>query len=339
MSWPIQRRHLRRPPPACQTGSASIEFSLIAIPILLAGLGSIEIARWLFIKQAISLALLEAARAGATQHASPHAIASAFEKALAPLFPPTARQSSAQRVQSGLIGRETEIGLPGWQIEIIEPSAKTFRDFSDPTLPISRQTGLAAINNHYQMEQDRALRAKGRPNGLGPESGHTIYQANTLVLKATYLQTPLVPGVKGLIRALSRQTDGYASQAMARGGYLPITQKIAVTMQSHPVQWPTLTNRKVIPPASRPAALLPYRDTACHGLWCLRSPGAGAIDTDTRPVPGLDQAAPAGQDPQGTAGNSSGSGNPVDQPPANLPAQPPSAGLEPPTDDILCPIA
>src|SRR3546814_2801513 len=54
-----------------QAGASLIEFSVVAVPILLLGLGSVDIASWFFTRQAVSLALLEAGRAGIVSHAHP----------------------------------------------------------------------------------------------------------------------------------------------------------------------------------------------------------------------------------------------------------------------------
>ncbi|MEO9122115.1 MAG: hypothetical protein ABI228_03845, partial [Burkholderiaceae bacterium] len=81
----------------------------------------------------------------------------------------------------------------------------------------------------------------------------------------------LLPGMKGLMRALSARTDSYASQSMARGGYLPITQKATLTMQSDPLDWPSPPGRKVIKEQASPIAFVPYSVEACRGIWCLEA--------------------------------------------------------------------
>lgn len=253
------------------SGSSLIEFSIAAIPILLVGLGGIEAAQWFYLKQAVSLALVQAGRAGITEHANPKVIEAAFERALLPLYPPTAERTSEQRMQAKFEQHSARTGLPPWQIEIIGPSTQAFQDFSDKQSSKGRQTGLAAINNSYQAEQDKRYRANGWADGLGPRSGLSIYQANTLVLRVTYLHEPLLPGMKGLMRALSTGADSYASQGMARGGYLPITQKATLAMQSDPLDWPSLPGRKVIKAQAIPIAFVPYPAEACRGIWCLES--------------------------------------------------------------------
>src|SRR5690606_29344445 len=99
------------------------------------------------------------------------------------------------------------------------------------------------IDNNYQAEQHERHQAQGRPSGLGPVSGITIFDANSLVLRLTYMHEPLVPGMRPLMGLLSAGAQGYARAALA-GGYLPMRQTLRLTMQSHPVAWPN-TNAKV----------------------------------------------------------------------------------------------
>lgn len=283
-----------------QTGSSLIEFSIVAIPLLLVGLGSIEIAQWFFVKQAVSLALTEAARAGITRHASPDAIEAAFEYGLLPLYPATATQTSRQRLQQALARRsDMAMNLPPWQIEILSPTERAFRDFNDPQLTIGQERGLAAINNNYQAEQDQRHRARGWPNGLGPVSNLSIYQANTLTLKATYLHEPTIPGLKSLIRLLPTGSGSYAQYAMANGGYLPVQQEIQLTMQSHALNWPEPANRKVIKHAESQRYGIALPAASCQGIWCLGSHLPGALEPPTSAII-----------PDGTAKTDTGAVNP-----------------------------
>src|SRR3546814_15126512 len=87
-----------------QAGASLIEFSVVAVPILLLGLGSVDIASWFFTRQAVSLALLEAGRAGIVSHAHPQTMITAFEPHLLPPFPAASKQAS--RTDDGRGGQE-----------------------------------------------------------------------------------------------------------------------------------------------------------------------------------------------------------------------------------------
>jgi hypothetical protein len=337
-AWRRARRGFRQPMPGgtrCgkasravgQSGATVIEFPIVAVPLLLAGLGSIEVAHWLLTRQALSLALLQAARAGATDHGRPDTIEAAFEHALLPLFPGKERRSAMQARSDAFARRGHDTGLAPWQIQILSPTAAAFDDFVDPTVMRAehsgamlheqdgrRQTqhpalpvtpGLPAINNHYQLEQHRRHAAAGWPGGRGPRSGQSIFEANTLVLRLRYLHEPALPGIKGLLRLLGNERGTYGQRAMALGGYLPLTREIALTMESHPVLWPLPANGKLIRAPESPAAAAP--DIAsCHGWWCARqAPPARPFDGSVpdqpasgTPAPGL----PASGNPADTTG-------------------------------------
>lgn len=293
----VQKRKTR------QRGASLVEFSIVAVPILLIGLGSVEIAQWFYVKQAVGIALLQAARAGITQHAKPQVMETAFEHALQPLYA-SPGHSSADRLQRALARRAQLTGGPAWQMEILNPTPAAFHDFADARLGLNRETGLATINNNYQAEQDQRYRAQGRIQGLGPRSGMSIYQANVLALRVTYLHEPVLPGMKALMRQLSKQTGSYADQAMARGGYLPISQELELTMQSHPVDWPALGNQKIIrQQAYEPIQGTPAPPSPCHGLWCLdmKPFSAGSLPADPAPLPGT--SLPETGNPADSVGN------------------------------------
>lgn len=307
-----------------QYGSSAVEFTLVAIPILLIGLGAIELSRWFFVKQAISLALLEAGRAGIVDHARPNSIEAAFEHALLPLFPPTTALSATQQLQNTFDRRHAATGVAPWRIQLQSPNAAVFQDFSVSGLSIHDADGLAVINNHYQAEQHEHYKAQGRPNGRGPVSGATIFEANNLALHLTYMHEPLVPGVRALLQMLSTGSSGYAQQALA-GGYLPLTQTLHLTMQSHPVDWPSdgfkvVTTRS---PATEPA-WAPAINSYCSGIWCPAKPVSATHPGQSSPLPRPPTHAAAGPDLSSTIPAATG-------PPASseLP------GL-PEADDALC---
>ena len=287
--------------PACQSGSSMIEVAVIAVPLLMVGLGSVEIAQWFFTKQAVSLALLEAARAGSTEHADPNAIKTAFEHALTPLYARQSKAHSRQALNDAFEQRHAQTGMAPWQIEVLSPSPRAFQDFADPALSIKKAAGLAVINNDYLLEQDQRRRAMGWSNGQGAASGLTIFQANTLVLRLTYLHEPVLPGMKSLVRMLAPAAHSYGQRAMGTGGYLPLRQEIALIMQSHPANWPSLPSGKVITETAHYTA--PLRAHECTGLWCMKdmptlpgiAPGAGSAGAgpDRAVAPGIPPSARA----------------------------------------------
>ncbi|MFA7531272.1 MAG: TadE/TadG family type IV pilus assembly protein [Castellaniella sp.] len=225
---------------------AVVEFTLLALPILMLGMGSVELAHWAFMRQGINLALLEAGRAAITAHNRPERIIQGFEQALRPLYV-SASQDAARKVHGALAQREQALGGAPWQIEVLSPSAGAFMDFADPAL----QFGAPAINNHYLAEQ------AARHTSPGPVSGQSIHQANTLVLRLSWPHRPRQPWLARLLRPLGNPDGSYRQRALARG-YLPMARQITLLMQSHPVQW-----------ADHPSGKVLYRsETGGNGLTC-----------------------------------------------------------------------
>lgn len=252
------------PPPhpsrlARQSGLGATSFLLTTLPILLLGLGGVELAHGLFVRQALSHALVQAGRAATVDHADPAALTLAFERALHPLFlqPGSLSRALAQRIH--------DTGAAPWQIRILQPQRAAFADHADPEASVpTTASGLRAINHDYQaLQHDRRL-GEGWPQGQGPVSGQTIFQANTLTLELVWLHEPLTPGLKTLMRTLSPADESYRSRAMAQG-YLPIVRGISLTMQSHPVDWPDRSDGKVVHGMTGDWTSVALRD--CADAW------------------------------------------------------------------------
>nr|MBF0683993.1 pilus assembly protein [Pseudomonas sp.] len=252
-------------------GMAATEFILVSVPLLLAGLGAFEAARWNVARQAVSFALLEGARAGAVSHASPQAIEDAFRKGLQPL--------GASHAARALPDDQ----LP-WRVEVLSPRPAHFTDF-----PGSNHQGVRTIEHAYQsLQHQRAVNA-GLPGGRGPESGDTIFGANTLSLRLTYLHVPLVPGMRSFLRQLGAVLPdaGFAAQAMRTAGALPIRQTVSIAMQSSPREHDHAALTPALGPPGRgvPAQLdPPAQAPPCRGLWCDR-PWPGAYEQPAATAP------------------------------------------------------
>jgi len=226
-------------PHARQRGASMVEFVLVALPLLLAGLLVVEIGYALMARQVLRLALHEAARAGVVRHGEPRVIATAFEAALTPLFVPAGSYGSPQarmRASHARVQRRVQhnAGLPLWRLDMLGPSATAHQDFGRPD---NRYGARLAIGNDYLAEQHaRALQRW--PQGAGPQSGLTIFDANVLHLRLTYLREPLTPLTGALLKVASMAASDAARPALA-AGLLPLTLEARMTMQSDPVAWPT----------------------------------------------------------------------------------------------------
>jgi hypothetical protein len=241
-------RSARNPRP---NGAAIVEFTIIVFPLLLCAMLLVEAARWQNVREVCQLALLEAARAGSTNHLRPAAITAAFEEAMLPLFVPAGRFPNASaRMRDAWHAIARDSRSPAWRIEVLDPSPQAFARYANPLLHVKGAGHHRVVRNDYQAEahkrtntgmdasDDSDSGGGGGGGGGGSGSGSaTIFDANTLRLTLTYLHRPLFPPLRVLFRALGDAKGDYGAQAMARAGLVPITIELAIEMQSHPVQW------------------------------------------------------------------------------------------------------
>lgn len=212
-----------------QRGTAAIEFAVGGAIVLLLGLLSIEAARWHGARQMTHLALMQAARAGATAHGDPARMRDAFLHALLPLHARAGGQADARRRQdSAMTDLKTLMGTAPWRIEVLGPDDRSFREHGSPGLRVAAAPGLRAIDNGYQDLQH--ARRPPRPGG------QDIFLANTLKLRLTYLHKPLLPPLRTLLALLGRRDGSYAGHALTQG-LLPIVVELEQEMHSNPVDW------------------------------------------------------------------------------------------------------
>lgn len=218
-----------------QLGAAAIEFAVAAAIVLLLGLLSAEAARWHAARQMAHLALMEAARAGATAHGDPARMRAAFLQALLPQYADPQGPAGAQRRQERALAELAALtGTHPWRIEVLLPDEQSFREHARTGLDVATAPGLRAIDNDYLDLQH--AREPPRPGG------QDIFRANTLKLRLTYLHKPLLPPLRALLAVLGRQSDSYAGLAQAKG-LLPIRVELETEMHSHPVDWARKTPR------------------------------------------------------------------------------------------------
>lgn len=298
-----------------------IEFAIVAIPVLFLGLGGIELAHWLYTRQAVSLALLDAGRAAITNHNRSAGIIRAFEHALRPIYAAPTEAATTQRLHSALATRNQRMGTAPWQIEVLSPSIQAYTDFSDARVRVDGAAAHPAINNHYLAEQDADYRQQGWVDGRGLVSGQTVFEANTAVLRLSWLHESRLPLMASLLRALGNPNGNYRQRALAQG-YLPMTRQITLLMQSHPVLWNNDPSGKVI---YRPQGS-PLDDT-CSGWLC--NSGRHAIDDTPGGLPAPDGTSlptypahptkPPGYDDVGSGSGTGGAGTTPGEPSQRYP--------------------
>lgn len=212
-----------------QHGAAALEFAVAGAIVLLLGLLCVEAARWHGARQMAHLALMEAARAGATGHGDPARLRAAFLQALLPLHASASGPAGAiERRDGAMAALKALMGAPPWRIEVLRPDDQSFREHGRPDLQVAGAPGLRTIDNGYQDLQH--ARRPPRPGG------QDIFLANTLKLRLTYLHKPLLPPLRALLALLGRQDGTYIGHALTQG-LLPIVVELEHEMHTHPVDW------------------------------------------------------------------------------------------------------
>ncbi len=172
---------------------------------------------------------------GSVTGAHPEKIEQAFSAAILPLFaPPGKHDSPAIRRDASARAIARETGLSPWKIETLNPGLAVFTDFAETDL--SKKFGRLVLRNDYLSEQHQTHIRQGRPGGLGPNSGRTVFEANTLRLQLSLLYRPRTPGIAFVLKKLSRHRTDRTGIAWQKG-YLVAELITEVMMQSHAQLW------------------------------------------------------------------------------------------------------
>lgn len=161
---------------ARQCGTAIVE-AVIALPILLVViLGAIQFGLIYQAKATLNHAALQAARAGAVDHASVQAIRLGLARGLTPLYsPPSSLTGVAETTARVMAELQTAA-----RIRILNPTREAFADFGED------------VDGEREIPSD-ALHT--RSTTVGPASGLNIQDANLLKVEVTFgyeLKVPLV---------------------------------------------------------------------------------------------------------------------------------------------------
>ncbi len=234
----IYRRSVMR----YQQGATAIEASLMLMTIMLAAALALEISHSSQIRHMATLALYQTGRVASVTQAHPDTLHATFSQAIAPILAAGEHSKQAQ-AQAPIQLRpaphlpETRTQLPRWRLEVRSPSKASFKDFADPDL--TRRQGRPVIRNSYLAQQHQTHLASGLAAGRGPASGQTIFQANRLELRLTFLYPPAVPGVSLLVKVLSRlgaRRQDLIGQAWRQGLMVTVIHNETM-MQSNLVAW------------------------------------------------------------------------------------------------------
>lgn len=150
-----------------------LQWCIAAIPLLLLGSITIELSHWHTTRQRLTLAVQRAVDDTALTGGSTDAL----------------RQHLQRHLPDGLRVPVTAC--------VTDPVNNLIADFRDKQL--SMRLGKPVIRHDHVAAQHREAVARGYPNGRGPRSHKTIFQANQLNVHATFRYRALSPWVRRLI--------------------------------------------------------------------------------------------------------------------------------------------
>lgn len=214
-----------RPTAARQRGGSLVEFGIVAIPLLLTGLGTLQAGLVYHAKTTLNYATFEAARAGATRHALPGPMRQELGARLAPLIGGDGTATKAATAIARSVAAidapvSAEGGLaPPTRLAILNPTLAAFEAWGEASL--EHENRLAIPNSHLRFRDDRPSAG---------ENGMTLREANLLKIEVTHafpLDVPFVGAV--LARALAVLEPGNVYYAART---LPLTSVATVHMQS-----------------------------------------------------------------------------------------------------------
>jgi Flp pilus assembly protein TadG len=199
-------------------GGASMLETLIALPILcLLGLGAIQFGLLMQARQALSFALLEAARAGSADHADPATVRSGLARGLVPwLFGASDVSDYARNLARASVDLARSEATGRLMLSQVSPHPASFEDWGEPGRGASGEL-LASVteipNDNLSVRSTRMLPSSGvaglrGAEPIGQRSGQTLTDANLLSLQLDYAVPLKVPVVGRVLAAAVRAWAG-----------------------------------------------------------------------------------------------------------------------------------
>ena len=280
-----------------QRGSAMIEFAVVAPIITLMGLATLQYGLLFFAKNQFNHAVFMAARAGSTGNAAFAIIEKEYARSLVPIY--------GGGTTSAEIAASYALALADVQnnvlIEVLNPTAESFADFSDPSLSARIGNGKRVIPNGGQIIRSASV--------VRAASGQNIQDANLLKLRVTHGFKPQVPLIGWLYtRYLQWMDTGMSAfnTSMIASQRIPVVSHVTVQMQSDAIE-----DRVVSSPGAgnggapgNPAT--PVITTAAAPQCASVACGTLQADLPLNPGPGGNGTPATPSSANGTAGSYSG---------------------------------
>lgn len=260
-----------------ESGSAMVEFAVVAPVILAIGLGTLQYALMFFAKNQLTHASFMAGRAGTVDHANLSSVQEAYARALVPLY--ASGQDTASLAHA--LVRATADVAANTRIEILNPTRESFDDWSSAEL--QAKYGRRAIPNDGLSAHD--------PLEVKPGSGQNLQDANLIKLRLTHGYELKVPLAGTLMQYMLKWNDKGNDEfvtALYDRRRIPIVSHVTLLMQSDavepdsPVSTPGLGNGgKPVDPGVDPKP--PKPPPKCQTISCS-SPDTPSGPTDPGPV-------------------------------------------------------
>ncbi len=150
-----------------------LQWCIAALPLLLLGSMTIEASHWHNARQRLALAVQRATDDTALAGGTIEALLARLKKHLA---------------------RDLQVPI---KLCVTDPVNAMMTDFVDK--PLSRKLGKPVIRHDHLVAQHRAAIDRGRPDGMGPRSHKTIFEANQLNVLAIIEYRALSPWVRKIV--------------------------------------------------------------------------------------------------------------------------------------------
>jgi len=188
-----------------QTGATLAEFVVVGPIAILIIMALIQIGMMMVAKQVVNEASFEAARTGASEHASTSEMTKALKRKLLPFYQASTDATGAyngndySRMTGAVAAEIADIDInsifsgPRLTLQRLSPPDSAFNDFG---ISVSDSSG-----NHTAIPNDN-LEYRIYAGYKGPQSGLTIQDANELRIKVVYayeLKVPLMKTVFGSV--------------------------------------------------------------------------------------------------------------------------------------------
>lgn len=245
-----------------QGGLAMVEFVVVGPILTLIGLTILQFAMLFFAKNQINHASFMAARAGSMGNANIDTVKAAYANALIPLY--GGGTNAAELAEARL---KALSAANASQIELLNPTAESFRDWNDPKLQAKYGTGSKrVIPNANLAFKDQTVK---------PNSGQSIQDANLIKLRILHSYEPRIPLARTVFSAYLKAADpgnDPVYTAMVRDGRIPVVVNVTMHMQSDaiegtPISSPgTGNNGNPTNPGDPPVSNNP--SPPCTGIGC-----------------------------------------------------------------------